>query len=186
MNQDPQITTNLRNYQLLFHTTWGLFSPEKIDEGTNLLLEEIPIKPNDKILDLGCGYGVIGICLAKEVTQGTVQLVDKDFVAIEYTKKNIKENKLTNATAYLSNGLQHVPDLDFTIIASNIPAKVGNELLTTFLLDAMSHLAPGGTFYFVTVNGLREYMKRKCNEVFGNYQKIRQAKSYCVGATTKT
>ena len=68
---------------------------------------------------------------------------------------------------------------------TNIPAKVGNELLSLFLIDAWKHLEPGGHFYVVTITGIRKYIERSFKEVFGNYKKIKQGKTYTVAMTIK-
>ena len=186
LKQDLVFTANLRDQDLEFHSTWGLFSPRTIDEGTLLLLKHLTINPDTTALDLGCGYGPLGLTIAKLAPKGQVHLVDKDFVAIDYTKQNAQINQLTNTHSYLSNGFSAVPaGQKFDLIVSNIPAKVGNELLTIFLHDARSHLNPGGQLAIVTISGLREYMKRHLSEVFGNYTKLGQSKTYTAASATK-
>jgi 16S rRNA G1207 methylase RsmC len=163
-------------------STWGLFSPREIDEGTRLLLERIEVGPSDDCLDLGCGYGAIGLVLAALAPRGHTLMVDKDFVAVAFAERNAEKNGLTNARALLSNGFEQVPaDLRFDRIASNIPAKVGKELLSILLHDARHRLRPGGRLYVVTINGLREFMKRNLQAVFGNYDKLKQGAHYTVG-----
>ena len=181
LRQDIQFETTLAGQQLQFISTWGLFSPREIDEGTQLLLKHIRTSPTDHCLDLGCGYGPIGITLAKLAPAGETLLVDKDFVAVEYAKRNIELNRLDNASAILSNGFDHIdPAMRFDLIASNIPAKVGKELLTLILHDALDRLNPGGRLYVVTINGLRQFMKRYLTEIFGNYEKLKQGRQYTV------
>jgi 16S rRNA G1207 methylase RsmC len=68
---------------------------------------------------------------------------------------------------------------------SNIPAKVGKEMLSIFLHDIKQHLEPGGQFVVVTINGLRDYMKRTFNESFGNYEKVKQGRDYTISRTVK-
>jgi len=179
--QDIEFSENLAGQSLDFKTTWGLFSPREIDDGTQLLLKHIHTEPTDDCLDLGCGYGPIGMTLARLAPQGKTLLVDKDFMAIEYSNKNIKLNRIENAQAILSNGFDHIDNtLNFNLIASNIPAKVGKELLTLILHDARSRLKPQGRCYVVTINGLRQFMKRHMTEIFGNYKKLKQGKQYTV------
>jgi 16S rRNA (guanine1207-N2)-methyltransferase len=178
---DPLFNIELRGHALQFQTTWGLFSPKRIDEGTYLLLKRIKLEGNEEILDLGCGYGPIGVTLAKE-TSGQVTMVDNNFVAVEYAKLNAKQNG-TSAVALLSHGLRDIPkDTRFDLVVSNIPAKIGKELMTIFLKDIKKHMNPGGRVVVVTINGLRDYMKRNFKEHFGNYEKIKQGKTYCLAS----
>ena len=170
----------LRGAFLTFSTTWGLFSPKGIDAGTHLLLEHLNIQDGDTCLDLGCGYGAIGITLAKCVPTATVYMVDKDFVAIDYTRKNVEQNRLQNCHVLLSNGFSDLPNIQFDLIVSNLPANVGKELLQIFLADAKHHLKPNGRFYVVTISGLREFIKRNFKEVFGNYRKVKQRNTHTV------
>ena len=185
LRQDIVFSETLCGQHLTFHTTWGVFSPREIDEGSRLLLAEMRIDPNDDCLDLGCGYGPIGMVMARQAPQGQTLLVDKDFVAVDYANKNIQLNGIANAQAILSNGFSAVGQRQFDVIASNIPAKVGNEMLTLFMHDALAHLNPGGRLYVVTINGLRQYIKRNFNEVFGNYDKLKQGRSYTVALAVK-
>lgn len=185
LRQDIVFSETLCAHPLTFHTTWGVFSPREVDEGSRLLLDLMTIHPADDCLDLGCGYGPIGITMAKQAPQGHSLLVDKDYVAVDYANKNIQRNGIVNAEARLSNDFSAVGERRFDVIASNIPAKVGNEMLTLFMHDALAHLKPGGRIYVVTINGLRQYIKRNFNEVFGNYDKLKQGKSYTVAMAVK-
>ena len=132
------------------------------------------------ILDIGCGYGPIGLTLAKLAPQGNVHLIDKDFVAVEYTKKNAQANHINNYEAYLSNGFSAVPTMQFDCIVSNLPAKVGKELMQILIYEAKEHLKPNGKLYVVTISGLREFIKRTFKECFGNYEKAAQNGTYTV------
>ncbi|MES9925937.1 MAG: methyltransferase [Candidatus Thiodiazotropha endolucinida] len=181
LRKDIVFTEELSGERLQFHSTWGIFSPREIDEGTRLLVDRLRIAPTDDCLDLGCGYGPIGLYMARRAPQGQTLMVDKDFMAVNYSNDNAERNQLTNAKAILSNAFDHIDSsLRFNVIASNIPAKVGKEMLSLILHDARQRLKPGGKLYVVTINGLRQYMKRNLNEIFGNYEKLKQGKSYTV------
>ncbi len=186
LRRDIVIDADLAGEHLVLHSTWGIFSPREIDEGTRLLVERLEIAPEDDCLDLGCGYGPIGLFMARKAPQGQTLMVDKDFMAVEYANANARRNRLEHAGAMLSNGFDQIdPGLRFDVIASNIPAKVGKEMLSLILHDAWQRLKPGGRLYVVTINGLRQYMKRNLNEVFGNYAKLKQGRSYTVALARK-
>ena len=180
--QDIQFPANLLGSELTFTTTWGLFSPERIDDGSALLLKYLGDTPEDaNVLDLGCGYGALGIPIAKQLPQGHVTMVDTNFVAVEYANKNIQLNNLSNAEALLSNGLQHLPkDETYDLIVSNLPAKIGRELTQRFLDDAKARLNPGGRVVVVVVKGLKDFIKRSFKDTFGDYKKLKQGPTHAV------
>lgn len=186
LKSDIVFQSELKGQKLVFHSTWGLFSPKAIDEGTHLLLDHMEVAPSAHILDLGCGYGPLGLTLAKLAPRGEVHLIDKDYVAVDFAAKNAGLNHLTNTKSYLSNGFSNVDEnKKFDIVVSNVPAKIGTELLQIFLHDAYAHLNPGGQLYIVTVSGLKDYMKRHLNAVFGNYDKLKQSKTYTAARARK-
>ena len=186
LGEDIVFQETLRGRAFTFHSTWGLFNPKRIDPGTRLLIDHIKAGPADCCLDLGCGYGPIGLALGHLCPEGEVHLIDKDFVAVEYAAQNAARNGLTNCRAYLSNAFSHVPaHVRFDTIASNLPAKTGNELLTIIMHDACARLKPGGHLWVVTIAGLKEYIKRNFKEVFGNYKKIKQRGTYLLSLAVK-
>jgi len=186
LRADIRFTAKLGGRSLIFHSTWGLFSPREIDEGTRLLLEHIAVRPTDDCMDLGCGYGPIGLGLAVLAPAGHTLMVDKDFVAVDYSNRNAVRNAIVNARAQLSNGFDQVdPSLRFDLIASNLPAKVGKQMLSLYLHDARDRLRPGGRLYLVSINGLRQFLKRNLTDVFGNYEKCKQGSHYTVALSRK-
>jgi 16S rRNA G1207 methylase RsmC len=186
LREDVSFTETLRNREFQFRTTWGLFNPKRIDLGSRLLIDYVEAAPNATCLDLGCGYGPIGLALAQLCPDGQVHMVDKDFVAVDYARRNAELNGCKNCQVYLSNGLDNVPkNLRFNLVASNLPAKVGNELLSIFLHDAHQRLVPGGQLYVVTIAGLKNYIKRNFREIFGNFKKVKQRGTYLVSLAVK-
>ncbi len=185
LRQDIAFSDTLCGHTLQFHTTWGLFSPKGIDEGSRLLLDCLEVNPDDDTLDLGCGYGPLGLTLAKLAPEGTSTLVDKDFVAVEYSKKNARLNNINNTRILLSNGFDQVGDSNFDLIVSNLPAKTGKELYYLYFYDALVRMHPGARFYVVTISGLRKFIARAFKEVFGNYEKVKQGKTYTVALACK-
>lgn len=113
-------------------------------------------------------------------------MIDKDFVAVEYAKLNCQKNNLTNTHVQLSNGFADVDKSHtFSLVMSNLPAKASKEQHYLYLLDAYERMDVGGRFYVVTINGLRDFMKRSFTEVFGNADKVKQGKTYTVTVAIK-
>ena len=106
--QDIQFTQPVLGRPLHFTSTWGLFSPEQLDEGSLMLLDHIAFRAADHSIDLGCGYGVLGMTAARECPQGQHLLIDKDFVAVDYARRNCAANGLGNAEALKDNPRQYL------------------------------------------------------------------------------
>lgn len=186
LRQDLHIEASLHDRPMRFATTWGLFSPRGVDEGTRLLLDHFQVEPDHKSFDLGCGWGPIGLTLAADAPRGHVTLVDRDFLAVDYARKNAQLNGLTNVTCRLGHGFVGIDsDEKFDNIVSNLPAKTGGEMLQVLLYDAWCHLKPGGRLCVVTVTGLRRFIQRHMEARFGNYDKLKQGKSYTVAQAVR-
>ena len=180
LKEDTVFETAAGGRTLRLHSTWGLFSPKQIDDGSRLLLDHVKPDNAEAILDVGCGCGVLGLALACRAPAARVDLVDKDFVAVDYAQANARRNGLDTCRAFLSNGFSHVGDGRYDLIVSNLPAKVGRELLYILVADAHRHLKPGGRFCVVTISGLRQFIKRSFTETFGNYTKLKQGRAHTV------
>jgi 16S rRNA G1207 methylase RsmC len=186
LREDLVLDARLRGHSFHLNTTWGLFSPRAVDAGTLLLLERLDIPADAVALDLGCGYGPLGLAIASEATAGQVHMVDRDFLAIEYSRLNASQNGIDNAEIYLSNGFSAVPEsLELDLVVSNLPAKVGNEMFRLMFHDAHQRMRPGARIVVVTVNGLRDFVKRNFRETFGNYEKVKQGRTHTVTSAVR-
>lgn len=186
LRRDIVFEETLLGHRLLFHTTWGLFSPKGIDAGSRLLLDHLEVAPNERAIDLGCGYGPLGLAIAKSAPQGHCTLVDKDFVAVNYARRNAGLNHIDNLEVLLSNGLDQVPaERRFTLAVTNLPAKTSKEHYYLFFHDIRERLEPGGRFYVVVITGLRQFIARSFKEIFGNHRKIKQGRSYTLAMAEK-
>ena len=179
--RQPQIEYDAGGRTLRFETRHGLFSARAVDGGTALLLRELESVPaQERVLDFGCGYGAIGLALAARWPDARVTLVDSDIRAVEAACANIAANDLTNARALLSPGLRDVGESPFNLIAANLPAQAGNDALDEILLEAHDHLVEGGALALVVVNGLRRYVARRLEMIFGDAHKAHQSKRHTV------
>jgi len=175
------VEDTLAGHAFTWRTTWGLFSPRGVDDGTRLLTRHLRAPVEGTCMDLGCGWGPVGLVLSRLAPAGRVHMVDKDFVAVEYARRNAAQNGCGNCEVYLSNGFSEVaPEARFDVVASNLPAKVGNELFTIMFDEARQRLRPGGRLYVVSVNGLKDYLRRTFRELFGNYTKVKQGRAHVV------
>lgn len=206
LKKDKQIKAYLLEKPFVFNTTWGLFCPEEIDVGTKLLIKAISeqekidtivkgksssetgsgAENKANILDIGCGYGPIGIALARAYPEASVDLIDKDFVAVDYTKKNIAENKANNAHTFLSNGFSHIPkEKIYQLIVSNLPAKVSKEFFWILFGEAFDHIEKDGYFVVVVIKQLEIMVRKNFNTLFGNSEVIDRDKTYSIILTRK-
>jgi 16S rRNA G1207 methylase RsmC len=159
-----------------------LFSTFNIDHGTDILIRAIsPAKNPTTILDLGCGYGPIGICLAGKFPTAVVTMIDRDLLEVRYAKNNADKNRLNNISVQGSVGLEAVTSENFDLIISNIPAKIGDEAITKeFLLDPVEHLSPDGEFWFVVVNALNRLVPKVCRQNELKLQEVRSRNGHTV------
>ncbi len=163
MSDDPylekQLTLHQSGLRLRFDVAQDLFSSHDVDLGTRFLLRTIlgaEHRDRTKVLDLGCGYGAIGLALKAENPKRTVHLVDRDALAVRYARANASLNDLDPVEASGSLGYDDVADTDFDLIVSNIPGKAGGPVIEHLLLDARHRLAPDGLVAVVIVLALSD------------------------------
>lgn len=158
-----------------------LFSTFDLDHGTDLLLRSIVFNKAKTILDIGCGWGPIGIILAKKNSQAQVTMVDRDLLAIRYAKNNIRKNGLNNAAALGSISMEQISDQTFDLIVSNIPAKIGDKAIAEeFILTPYSHLNAGGELWIVVVNALNHLVPRVGSQNNLKFKEIKKRSGHTV------
>ncbi len=135
----------------------SLFSGTQIDPGTMLLLENLVVPERGLVLDIGCGYGVIGIVLAKINPRLKVYMVDINPLAVKTARYNAKRNGVVDNTIVLQGDLyEPVKELRFNAIYSNPPFSAGMDVVERLIREARSHLQPGG---FLEIVASRAYEK---------------------------
>ncbi|MFA1543667.1 class I SAM-dependent methyltransferase [Actinomadura monticuli] len=138
----------LPDLHLRLDTDSGVFSPDRVDPGTRVLLETVPPPPQDgDLLDLGCGYGPIALTLAKRSPSAMVWGVDVNRRALEMAEGNAKAAGLDNVRFVVADEID--PGLRFTAIWSNPPIRIGKAALHDLLLAWLPRLAPGGLAHLV-------------------------------------
>lgn len=142
---------------LHFHVAQDLFSSHQIDVGTARLLRSLAdAPPFAKILDLGCGYGPLALTSKKLYPDSVVHAVDRDALAVDYTRQNAALNQLADVAVYGSLGYDDVIARDFDLIISNIPGKAGETVIANMLRDAACFLKPDGLVAIVVVAPLAD------------------------------
>lgn len=160
------INSNLLDICLSFNTNSGVFSKEKVDYGTRLLLNNIDVvKMHGNVLDLGCGFGVIGITIAKKNKYVNVDMVDVNERAINLAKSNVLLNNV-NVNVFVSDIYSNV-NRKYDYIITNPPIRAGKEIVLAMLLGSISYLKEDGTLYFVMRkdHGVKSTIK-KLEEIF--------------------
>jgi 16S rRNA (guanine1207-N2)-methyltransferase len=142
---------HLRGFSLKFNTDSGVFSKNEVDFGSKLLVESIMISgQEEKILDIGCGYGPIGLSMAKLVPTSIVHMVDVNERAIELATRNAIENNVKNIIIYESYLLENVKSGElFDLIISNPPIRAGKEVIFKLYEDAHKKLKTSGELWIV-------------------------------------
>ena len=144
------IFTKIKDVDLKFETESSLFSPNFIDSGTLAMLSVIDFLPSDKVLDLGCGYGVIGILAGKLIGEENVIMCDISERAVEYAKINTMLNSVPHIDIRLSDGYKNVEENDFTLILTNPPYHADFSVPKNFIESGFKKLAMGGRLVMVT------------------------------------
>ncbi len=141
--------TQINNLAFKFYTDRGVFSKDYLDFGSRVLLETVELEESEKtIIDMGCGYGPIGLCLAKMYPDKHVYLFDINERAIDLAQKNQKENQISNVSIAISNLFDEVK-INSDVIVTNPPIRAGKQTVFKLYDDAYAHLNTGGILYVV-------------------------------------
>ena len=132
-----------------FLTDNGVFSKDGLDFGSRLLLESIPLEEvGGKILDMGCGYGVFGIVLAK-ILLVKVDMVDVNLRALHLSKRNAKLNDVTNLVSIFESNCYQNISTKYSTIITNPPIRAGKKIVYDIVMNARDHLENGGNLFLV-------------------------------------
>ncbi len=176
------ISTKIKDVDMVFETAPSIFSPNSIDQGTLAMLSVIDFLPSDKVLDLGCGYGVVGILAGKLIGEQNVIMCDVSEQAIESAAMNLRLNNVPEISIRLSDGYKNVAETDFTLILSNPPYHADFSVPKHFIEVGFKKLMLGGKLVMVTKR--LDWYKNKLTSVFGGV-KIHEINGYYVFVAEK-
>ena len=182
-----RIAVTIRGRPFLFQTDAGVFSREGLDRGTELLLEAIEVGPCESILDLGCGYGVIGIVAAHLSEGGHVILTDVNERAAALARANLAANGIRNAEVRIGDVYAPVDDLVFDHILCNPPIRAGREIVDRIIAEAPSHLLDGGSLWLVvrTRQGA-DTLRLRMTKAFDGADVVKRGSGYKVLRSVKS
>lgn len=176
-----EIRFSMNQHEILLDTDRGVFSRNKLDFGSKVLLTHIDFsKPYKQIIDIGCGYGPMGIYAAKQCPNALVLMADVNERAVDLTSRNIIKNHVENATAVISFLFENI-NQKADLIMSNPPIRAGKKTVFKLYEQSYDHLNKNGVFYAVIQKkqGAPSSVK-KLEELFGNCEIIAKEKGYWV------
>ncbi|MDP4169279.1 MAG: class I SAM-dependent methyltransferase [Bacillota bacterium] len=188
-SKTPKVESNpkyweysLKNHNLRFKTDNGVFSKKEVDFGSRLLIEtfEFP-ETAGMILDVGCGYGPIGLSLAKSDATRTVHMIDVNERALELARENAQLNGISNTVIYESDRLEGVAEKNFAAILTNPPIRAGKSTVHDIFVQSYHHLLPGGELWVVIQKkqGAPSAVE-KIAELFSDVEIVEKKKGYFI------
>jgi len=179
-----KISQKIKGLNFDFYTASGIFSKDKADTGTLVLAENMLIGKSSKVLDIGCGIGILGIAAAK-LFSADVVMSDINKRAVMLARKNAELNNV-EAEAHQGNLYEKIKENDFDSLLSNPPQAAGKELCFQLIEESKNFLKQNGTFQLVARhNKGGKTLSKKMEEVFGNVKVIARKSGYSVYLSEK-
>jgi 16S rRNA (guanine1207-N2)-methyltransferase len=187
VHQEIMIEVELRGIRLKLQSDAGVFSKNRIDTGTRLLIESLRLNLGCRqVLDLGCGYGPIGLTIAKLLPQARVYMSDVNERAVELAQINAAANHIGNVVIKFGEGITPFAGERFDLIVTNPPIRAGKQVIYAMIDQAHCVLTDAGWFVAViaTKQGAKSY-ERKLETVFGNVAEWEKGGGYRIVASQK-
>ena len=183
-NLESNITIFKYNYggkELKFKSDNGVFSKERVDFGSNLLINSLPeLRDVKSVLDVGCGVGILGICIKSKYKDVKLMMIDVNDRALNLAKENTKLNGINDCVIVKSNLYENVNE-KFDCIVSNPPIRAGKDIVHGVIVDGYNHLNIGGKIYVVIQKKQgAPSLEKKMMEVFGNVKTINKKNGYFI------
>lgn len=188
-NKESEFSYTYFGKELKFKSDLGVFSKERVDFGTNVLINSIPdLSWANSLLDVGCGVGIIGLCMKSKYRQLNIELVDVNTRALKLAAENAKMNGLDEdgKVVIKESNLYENVSKSFDLIVSNPPIRAGKDIVHGVVIGGYEHLNKGGKIYIVIQKKQgAPSMESKMNEVFGNVRTIEKKNGYFIFESTK-
>ena len=179
-----KIRQKIKGQEFEFYTASGVFSKERIDRGTLVLAENMVINKNSKVLDVGCGIGILGIAAAK-LFNADIAMSDVNKRAVMLAKMNVKLNNV-KAEIYQGNLYEKIKNNDFDVVLSNPPQTAGKKICFQLIDQSKKHLKNNGNLQLVARhNKGGKTLSKRMEEVFGNVKVIAKKSGYWVYLSQK-
>lgn len=176
----------LRGFKLKLTTDAGVFSKTGVDYGSQVLINAMDFAPNASVLDVGCGYGPIGITAAKLAPEGHVTMIDINERAVELSKANAKRNGVDNVTVLQSDLYEAVQHMRFDCIISNPPIRAGKSTVHRIFEEGHALLNAGGSMWIVIQKKQgAPSAKAKLEELFDRVEEVTKDKGYRIFKAVK-
>ena len=186
-NNYRHLTLNSRGVTFRVCSRPGVFSWDRLDEGTRQLLDVMSIGPRDSVLDLGCGYGILGLAAAKLAPDVLVTLIDADINALNASRCTAGINAIANYQVLASDVTSAVSDQEFDVVLANLPFHLAHRtdygIAKQFVWGAFSVLRPNGRCLLVA-NRFLPY-EGIIQNVFGNVVVVQESRQYKVLSATR-
>ena len=167
----------IKGVRVALETAPGLFSPKRADRGTLAMLSCVDFAPGMRVLDLGCGSGLVGILAAKLCGAENVVMCDVDPPAVEIAARNAARNGVGGVKAVVSDGFSAIEDAGFDLILSNPPYQSDFSVAKGFIEKGFNRLKLGGRLMMVTKR--RDWYRNKLTAIFGGVR-IQEIDGYFV------
>lgn len=178
----------LRGRSFRFKSDNGVFSKNDIDFGSRLLIETFTLDEEleGDILDVGCGYGPIGLSIAASYPEKNIEMIDINSRAVELARENAELNRIRNVEVHESDRLEGVTSTQLSAILTNPPIRAGKSVVHAILTESFERLLPGGTLWVVIQKkqGAPSAMD-KMENLFGNVEVAAKSKGYFILVSKK-
>ncbi|GAB6992504.1 class I SAM-dependent methyltransferase [Paenibacillus pini] len=177
----------LRGEKYRFISDAGVFSKKGVDFGSKVLIEAMDIPVNADVLDLGCGYGPIGLSAARLAHKGHVIMLDVNSRAVQLAKENANLNGIHNVTILESDLFDAVEGKLFDVVLTNPPIRAGKETVHAIFEQAWEHLRDNGSIWVVIQKKQgAPSAKTKLESLFGKVEEVTKDKGYRIFKATKS